>query len=73
MPALPTFTVTDAAANRLLAAFDGTKDAQGAAIAPTLAYKIWLQQGLIAFVLHKESQAVRAALETEIRNGLPLT
>lgn len=66
MPTLPTFTVTQAQADRLLAAF-GSVDA----------YKAWLKEQLITYVSSYESQglysqasAQAVAKEDDLRNSL---
>jgi hypothetical protein len=55
MPNLPTFTVTDAQAARLLAAFGSTEN-----------YKAWLKQQLTAYVLDKETEAERATFQNNV-------
>lgn len=52
MPQLPTLTVTDAQATRLLAAF-GT----------SAAYKEWLKNRLIEYVVEAEAMAERVSIE----------
>lgn len=57
MPTLPTLTVTQAQADRLLAAFGSTA-----------AYKEWLKDALIGYVIHQETktqvQAVQDSAKT---------
>lgn len=56
MPTLPTFTVTDAVSQRLLAAFEGEFDlVTGQPITATQAYKRWLKAQLTQFVRMRES------------------
>ena len=69
MPALPTLTVTQAIADRLLAAFDGQVDETGAALTPVQAYKSWLRQHLVLQVTRTEADASASALDAQI----PLT
>lgn len=69
MPTLPTLTVTDAQATRLLAAFGSVEN-----------YKAWLKEALIARVVEHEAREVeqnaaiarennRVKLQTEISLG----
>lgn len=46
MPALPTLTVTQAQADRMIAAYGSVT-----------AYKQWLRESIAAFVAHRETQA----------------
>lgn len=67
MPNLPTFTVTDATAARLLKAFEGQKDDEtGAALTPQQAYKRWLKRNLLEYVTHKENAASQSSLGNEL-------
>ena len=56
MPDLPTITVTQAQADRLLAVFPG-----GAA-----AYRAWLKATLAAHVIEREREGVTEALKAEL-------
>ena len=63
MPTLPTLTVTQAQADRLLAAFGSQA-----------AYKQWLKDNIIAFVVEHEAQAtLDAARQTVLDNETQLT
>jgi hypothetical protein len=66
MPNLPTFTVSDATAQRLLAAFAGQVDETGAALTPQQAYKRWLKQNLLNYVLGQEARGNRPSLEADL-------
>lgn len=67
MPNLPTFTVSDATATRLLNAFAGQKDDEtGADLTPQQAYKRWLKRNLMEYVTSKENLASQAALSGEL-------
>lgn len=55
MATLPTLTVTDAQATRILTAF-GT----------ALAYKIWLRDAIVNYVIWSEGQASSTTLKGEI-------
>jgi hypothetical protein len=78
MPDLPTLTVTDAQANRILLAFGGQVDEAGAALTPVQAYRRWLRESVRNHVLLVEGQkldqqhneAKRTALE-RLRGELP--
>jgi hypothetical protein len=54
MPALPTFTVTQAQADRLIAAF-GSADA----------YKAWLKNQIVSYVVNKEMESANDALRQQ--------
>jgi hypothetical protein len=69
MPTLPTFTVDQATADRLLAAFDGQVDDTGAALTPVQAYRKWLRGLLVHFVTNQES----ASSATTLESSMPLT
>lgn len=66
MPNLPTFTVTQATAQRLLDAFDGHTDEDGSPLTPQQAYKQWLKRNLVAFVSDYETEHVENELRGEI-------
>lgn len=66
MPNLPTFMVTDAVANRLMAAFSGQTDDNGLPITPQQAYKRWLRQQLTQYVVRRESEASGETLGNEL-------
>lgn len=55
MPTLPTIDVTQAQADRLLAAFGSVAE-----------YKAWLRQALVARVSFSESEKVRAKAMTDL-------
>lgn len=63
---LPTFTVQDATAQRLLAAFSGQKDENGVELTPANAYKRWLRDNLVSYVIAREKDSARVTLATEI-------
>ncbi|WP_426243673.1 hypothetical protein [Nocardioides sp. LHG3406-4] len=55
MPDLPTITVTPDQATRLLAAFADTTDpVTGEPLTPAQAYKLWLRDQLVRYVLAQE-------------------
>jgi uncharacterized NAD(P)/FAD-binding protein YdhS len=56
MPALPTFTVTDAQAQRLLAAFGSVDN-----------YKAWLKEQLVRYVVDHEINQDREEFEASVR------
>lgn len=58
MPDLPTITVTQPQADRMLAAYSGQFDEQGVPMTPTQAYKRWLKSKVIEFVLGEESRVI---------------
>lgn len=66
MPALPTFTVTDAVAARLLKAFEGQTLPDGTALTPVQAYRRWLKAHLISKVAAYESESNRTSLDNDI-------
>lgn len=67
MPALPTFTVSDSAATRILNAFKGQTDYNtGAALTPMQAYKRWLRDSLIRHVKAVEAETTADPLESEM-------
>jgi hypothetical protein len=66
MPTLPTFTVTQATADRLLAAFSGQVDEAGVELTPVQAYRRWLKQTLVNRVMQSEANDNRAGLESNI-------
>lgn len=66
MPTLPTFTVTDATASRILAAFQNMKDDAGATLTPANAYKRWLKDQLVHWVTTYESEAQKTTLGNEM-------
>jgi hypothetical protein len=66
MPDLPTFTVSQATADRLLAAFSGQVDEQGNALTPIQAYRRWLKQNLVNRVTQYEANGSKSSLETDI-------
>jgi hypothetical protein len=55
MPTLPTFTVTQAQADRLLAAFGSVEN-----------YQNWLKNQLVTFVLNKEMESANEAMEAQV-------
>jgi hypothetical protein len=66
MPSLPTFTVTDAQAQRLLAAFGSVEN-----------YEEWLLRAIVGYVLSFEAEEINAqardlirAKENELRESL---
>lgn len=67
MPTLPTFTVTQPTADRLLAAFDGQMDEAGQPLTPTQAYKRWLKQNLVGYVTNFEAHQEQTVLEDELQ------
>lgn len=77
MPDLPTITVTDAQAARLLAAFEGQVDETGADLPPDEAYRRWLRDAVREKAIQVEAQnieqrhldAKQVALD-ELRNEL---
>lgn len=66
MPTLPTFTVTDAVAQRILAAFTGLKDDKGVEMTPAVAYKRWLRSQLVQTVRQREAEAAPDTLSNEL-------
>lgn len=66
MPSLPTFTVGNATADRLLAAFSGWTDEQGNPLTPVQAYRIWLRGSLISYVKAVEARKSRDDLEAQM-------
>lgn len=54
MPTLPTFTVTDPVAARILKAFEGLNDEAGNPLTPQQSYKRWLRQKLVVYVTETE-------------------
>lgn len=66
MPNLPTFTVTDTVAQRLLAAFEGQEDETGAPLTAVQAYKRWLRSSLTHYVLEQELRQKRDALQDQL-------
>lgn len=66
MPTLPTFTVSDATAQRILKTFQDHVDENGVALTPTQAYKRWLRGNLIGHVQREEAIVKVDPLETEL-------
>lgn len=66
MPNLPTFTVTDATATRLLKAFEGQTDPEGNPLTAQQAYKVWLKSNLMSYVTSQEAKAGSATLSAEL-------
>lgn len=64
---LPTFTVSDATGQRILAAFSNQVDMDtGAAMTPTNAYKRWLKEVLVQRVTQYEATASTSTLSNEL-------
>lgn len=66
MPTLPTFTVTDPVAQRILKVFENQTDETGAALTPQQAYKRWLRGQLSAYVTNMEAVAASDSLEADL-------
>ena len=66
MPTLPTFTVTQTTADRLLAAFTDATAEDGSALTAVEAYKEWLRRNLINYVLTTEARANTSSLEDDL-------
>lgn len=66
MPDLPTFTVSQATADRLLAAFANQTLPDGTALTPVQAYKRWHREALISHVNLLEGQIQAASLQAQI-------
>lgn len=70
MPDLPTVTVTQTQADRILAAFQGVTDETGAAVTPQQAYKRWLSQALREKVLTVERVKIDRELDQTRKDRL---
>lgn len=57
MPDLPTLTVTDAQANRMLAAYGSVAN-----------YKLWLREKIIEHVLNEEEKQLAQQFSEDIQN-----
>lgn len=66
MPALPTFDVSTATAERLLATFAGEHDETGALLTPQQAYKRWLRSSLVSHVMSFEARKQVDDLTTKL-------
>jgi len=68
MPNLPTFTVSDATATRIMKVFENqTSDETGEPLTPTQAYKRWLKRVLMEKVTGTEAMQINAALNDELK------
>lgn len=71
MPDLPTLTVTDAQAQRLLEVFTDSVDPDtGQALTPQQAYRRWLRDTLVGHVLAQESIRLDQRAAEEKRRAL---
>ena len=67
MPDLPTFTVNNTVAQRLLSAFDGEVDYETQQpLTPTEAYKRWLKENLFLHVRDHERREITDTLDTDL-------
>lgn len=66
VPDLPTFTVTQLTADRVIAAFEGQVDETGQPLAPIDAYRRWLRQSLVNHVMRYEANLDADSLESEL-------
>ena len=68
MPNLPTFTVNDATAARILKVFENqTDDETGEPLTPTQAYKQWMKRMLMEKITAVEAMQSNAALSDELK------
>lgn len=61
MPTLPTFTVTDAQAQRMLAAWGSAEE-----------YKKWLREQIALYVSMQEANSTRQQNKVDLESQLPL-